>query len=65
MPNVGVGHGRKVSEWCSNRPEDDMKDVKEETGKSDNTDKMFHPKKILKPANPKILRSQSRVDYKE
>lgn len=64
-PNVGIGHGRKVSEWCANRPEDDLEDVVEEPIKPDNTDQKFHPKKILKPANPKILRSQNRINYEE
>ena len=27
IPNVGIGHGRKVNEWCSNRPDDELKDT--------------------------------------
>jgi hypothetical protein len=66
IPNVGVGHGKKVPQWCSNRPGDDSKDTIQEKVKPDNTDQAFHPKKkILKPANPKTLRRQSRVNYKE
>jgi hypothetical protein len=66
IPNVGVGHGRKVNEWCSNRPDEDLKDTVEDEVKPDNTDQVFYPKKIHKPANPMILRRRSRViNYKE
>ena len=66
ISNVGVGHGRKVHEWCSNRPDDDLKDTVEDDVKPDNTDLAFHPKKIVKPANPMTLRRRcSVINYKE
>ncbi len=66
ISNVGVGHGRKVHEWCSNRPDDDLKDTIENEIKPDNTDQAFHPKKIVKPANPMTLRRRrSVINYKE
>ena len=68
-PLVGVGHGRKVEEYCTTLL-DELEHVGTEEGglqplQLDKTDGVYHPKRIVKPANPMTLRPRNKINYQE